>query len=128
MNINSAIIQGAKILKEHFVKNSYLDSELLMIKVIKKDRKYILLNGKRDIDTKDLNTFQKLINKRSIGKPIAYLINKKFFWNSEFILSDDVLIPRPDTELVIEKVLELSAHKKKFNILEIGIGSGCILL
>ena len=128
MNINLAIIHGAKVLKESFVKNPFLDSEILMTKVIGKDRKFILLNSKINLDTKDLNTFQKLIKKRSIGKPIAYLTNKKFFWNSEFIVSENTLIPRPDTELVIEKVLDLTAHKKKLNVLEIGIGSGCILL
>ena len=128
MNINSAIIQGAEILKENFIKNPYLDSEILMAKAIQKDRKYILLNSKRDLDIESLNTFQKLINKRSIGKPIAYLTNKKFFWSTEFTVSDDILIPRPDTELVIEKVLDLTAFKNKLNILEIGIGSGCILL
>ena len=99
-----------------------------MTKAIEKDRKYILLNSKRDLDKQDLNTFKKLIKKRSIGNPIAYLTNKKFFWNSEFTLSDGTLIPRPDTELVVEKVLHLTAHKKKLNILEIGVGSGCILL
>ena len=128
MNINSAIIKGAKVLKDNSIKNPYLDSEILMAKVINKDRKYILLNPKTYLDTKDLNFFQKLIKKRSIGNPIAYLINKKFFWNSEFIVSNDTLIPRPDTELIIEKVLKLTVHKKKLNILEIGIGSGCIIL
>ena len=128
MNINSAIIQGAKVLKKSFIKNPYLDSEILMSKAIQKDRKYILVNSKKDLDIEDLNTFQKLINKRSIGKPIAYLINKKFFWKSEFTVSENILIPRPDTELIIDKVLDLTAHKKKLNILEIGVGSGCILL
>ena len=116
MNVNLAIIQGAKVLKDNFIKNSYLDSEILMMKAIQKDRKYILLNNKRNLDTKDLNTFKQLIKKRSIGKPIAYLTNKKFFWKSEFILSDDILIPRPDTELVIEKVLDLTSYKKKLNL------------
>ncbi len=128
MNINSAIIHGAKVLKNNLIKNPYLDSEILMTKAIKKDRKYILLNSNSNLNKENLNTFQKLINKRSNGKPIAYLTNKKFFWNSEFTLSDDVLIPRPDTELVIEKVLDLTVNKKKLNVLEIGIGSGCILL
>tara|TARA_B100000886_G_scaffold84627_1_gene55322 strand:+ start:237 stop:1079 length:843 start_codon:yes stop_codon:yes gene_type:complete len=128
MNINLAIVQGAKVLKEKFNKSPYLDSEILMTKAIDKDKKYILLNSKRDLDIKDLDVFQKLINKRSKGKPIAYLTNKKFFWNSEFILSEDTLIPRPDTELVVEKVLDLTKYKRKLNILEIGIGSGCILL
>ena len=128
MNINAAIIQGAKVLKDSFIKNPYLDSEILMAKVIKRDRKYILLNSKKYLDTEDLNFFQKLIEKRSFGNPIAYLINKKFFWNSEFIVSNDTLIPRPDTELIIEKALEITANKNKLNILEIGIGSGCIIL
>ena len=128
MNINSAIIKGAKVLKQKFIKNPYLDSEILMTKAIKKDRKYILVNFNKDLETDHLNTFQKLIEKRSIGKPIAYLTNKKFFWNSEFIVSDDTLIPRPDTELVIEKVLDLTKQRKHLNILEIGVGSGCILL
>ncbi len=128
MNINLAIIQGAKVLKDNFIKNPYLDSEILLTHVIDKDRKYILTNSKKDLDKEYLNTFQILIKERSIGKPIAYLTNKKFFWKSEFTLSDDVLIPRPDTELVIEKILDLTKYKKKLNILEIGVGSGCILL
>ena len=128
MNINSAIIQGAKILKDSFIKNPYLDSEILMAKAIEKDRKYILLNSKRLLEAESLNFFQILIKNRSAGKPIAYLVNKKFFWNSEFIVSNDTLIPRPDTELIIEKVLKLTAYKKKLNMLEIGIGSGCIIL
>ena len=128
MNINSAIIQGAKVLKDSIIKNPYLDSEILMTKIIQKDRKYILLNSERDLVIEDLNNFKKLIQKRSIGIPISYLTNKKFFWNSEFTVSDGILIPRPDTELVVEKVLNLTAQKKKLNILEIGIGSGCVLL
>ena len=119
MNINSAIIHGAKVLKDNLIKNPYLDSEILMTMAIEKDRKYILLNSKRNLDKEDLNSFQKLTKKRSTGKPIAYLTNKKFFWNSEFAVLDDILIPRPDTELVIEKVLDLTANKKKLNILEI---------
>ena len=57
MNINSAIIQGAEILKENLIKNPYLDSEILMAKAIQKDRRYILLNLKRDLDIESLNTF-----------------------------------------------------------------------
>jgi len=106
MNIDSAIIQGAKVLKDRFIKNPYLDSEILMTKVIEKNRKYIFLNLKRHLDIKDLNTFKKLIKERSFGKPIAYLINKKFFWNSEFIVTVNTLIPRPDSELIVEKAFE----------------------
>ena len=120
MNINLAIAQGAKILKNSFIKIPYLDSEILMSKVIEKDRKYILLNSEIKLNSQDLNSFQKLIKKRSFGKPIAQLIGRKFFWNSEFFISSDTLIPRPDTELIVEKVLELTKYRRKLNILEIG--------
>ena len=128
MNINLAISQGSKILRNKFIPNSQLDSEILMAKTINKDRKYILLNPNNIINGNDLNYFYKLIEKRSLGNPVAHLTNKKFFWNSEFFVTEDTLIPRPDTELLVENILRLTNQKNKINILEIGIGSGCVLL
>ncbi len=128
MNINLAINQGAKILKSKFVNSSKLDSEILMAKTLDKDRNFILINSNIKLNKNELNYFQKLINERSQGNPIAYLTNKKYFWNSEFYVNDDTLIPRPDTELIVENVLKLTKHKNKLNILDIGIGSGCIII
>ena len=128
MNINSAIHQGSKILKNKLISNSRLDSEILMAKTIKKDRNYILLNSNDIISRNELNNFYDLIEQRSLGNPIAYLINKKFFWNSEFFIKDGVLIPRPDTELLVENVLNITKQNNKIKILDIGVGSGCILL
>ena len=128
MDIYSAITQGAKVLKENFFLNSYLDAEILMTHVIKKDREYLLSNQNKDLSMEDFNNFYELIINRSNGNPIAYLTNKKFFWNSEFVVTKHTLIPRPDTELIVENVLKLSKNKNKLNILDIGIGSGCILL
>ena len=128
MNINLAINEGSKILKNKFIPNPLLDAEILMAKTINKDRNYILLNSNNPINKNDLNNFYKLIEQRSLGKPVAYLTKKKFFWNSEFFITNDTLIPRPDTELIVENVLNLTKQKNKINILDIGIGSGCILL
>ena len=128
MNINSAITNGSKILRNKFIHSYRLDSEILMAQTIKKDRNYILLNSDNILNKNDLNYFFKLIEQRSLGSPIAYLTNKKFFWNSEFFVTKDTLIPRPDTELIVENALSLTKQKKKFNILDIGVGSGCILL
>tara|TARA_Y100001935_G_scaffold59456_1_gene49779 strand:+ start:123 stop:965 length:843 start_codon:yes stop_codon:yes gene_type:complete len=128
MNINSALNYGAKILGDKLIPNPYLDSEILMSKIINKDRKYLLLNPQIKISNEDLINFQTLIKKRSIGRPLSYLTNRKFFFNSEFIVTKDILIPRPDTELVVETVLKLTKLKNKLNILDVGIGSGCILL
>ncbi len=128
MNINSAIINGSKILRNKFILTHRLDSEILMAKTIKKNRNYILLNSDLVLNKNELNCFFELIEKRSLGNPIAYLTNKKYFWNSEFFVTNDTLIPRPDTELIIENALNSMKQKNKINILEIGIGSGCILL
>ena len=128
MNINLAIKQGSKILKNRFVPNYQLDSEILMAKTIKKDRKYILLNPKYILNKNELSHFYKLIKSRSFRNPVAYLTNKKFFWDTEFFVTKNTLIPRPDTELIVENVMKLTKQKNNINILDIGIGSGCILL
>ncbi len=128
MNITSAIISGSKILRNKFIPSHQLDSEILLAKTIKKDRNYILLNSDSVLNKSDLNYFFRLIEQRSLGSPVAYLTNKKFFWNSEFFVTKDTLIPRPDTEIAVEQILSLTKNKNKINILDIGIGSGCILL
>ena len=99
-----------------------------MANTINKDRNYILLNSEALISKNDLNSFYKLIHLRSLGNPVAYLTNKKDFWNSEFFVTKHTLIPRPDTELIIENALKFTKQKNKISILDIGVGSGCILL
>ena len=114
MNINSAIKNGSKILSNNLIPNAQLDSEILMAQTINKDRNYILLNYNNPINQNDLNKFYKLIEQRSLGNPVAYLTKKKFFWNSEFFITNGILIPRPDTELIVENVLSLSKKKKNY--------------
>ena len=128
MNIQSAILEGANILKNKSINSAKLDSEILLASVIEKDRKYLILNDDQNIKEKNLIHFQKLINKRSFREPIAYLTNKKHFWNYKFFVTKDTLIPRPDTELIVEQILKLTKSKTKMKILDIGVGSGCILL
>ena len=128
MNINLAIKEGSKILNSKFIPNPLLDAEILMAKIMNKDRKYILLNYSNPINKNDLNDFYKLIEQRSLGNPVAHLTKKKSFWNSEFFVSNNTLIPRPDTELVVDNALKLTKQKNNINILDIGVGSGCILL
>ena len=128
MNIQSAVIDGVNVLKNQNIRTAQLDTEILMAKVLSSSRKYVILNNDKDISDKKLKFFKTLINQRANKKPIAYLLNKKFFWDIEFYVNENTLIPRPDTELIIEEILRLTKNKNKMNILDIGVGSGCILL
>mgnify|MGYP001070431176 FL=1 len=128
MNLDIAINDAYRKLKKKDIKSALLDSELLLSKAINKSREFIILNSEYDIDEKDYYYFQDLINQRSKGKPIAYLTGKKFFWKYEFIINDKVLIPRPDTEIIIEQILNIYKNKSSISFLDIGFGSGCILL
>jgi len=128
MNIQSAIKKGITTLKNSYIKTAELDTEILMAKVLVSDRKYIILNNHKNLNDNNLIHFNELIRQRANRKPIAYLLNKKFFWNNEFYVDKNTLIPRPDTEIVVEEILRLTKKKNKISILDIGVGSGCILL
>ena len=128
MNLETAIKNGYQKLKKNKIKSALLDSEILLSDAINKSREYIILNSNQNIDSKEYNHFEKMINQRSKGKPTAYLIKKKNFWKYEFEINEKVLIPRPDTEIIIEQVLKIYKNKKNINFLDIGFGSGCIIL
>ena len=128
MNIQNAIRKGKMILSEKKIKTAELDSEILMSKAINKEKKFLILNFNNEIPKENLNIFNDLVNQRSKGKPIAYLLKKKEFWKNEFVVDRNVLIPRPDTEILVEQALELTKNKNKLNLLDVGVGSGCILL
>ena len=128
MKISQALNIGTQFLIKNNIKSPSLDSEILMSKAIKKDKKFIILNSNLNLEEESFQYFKSLIKQRSTGKPIAYLTGNKSFWNYEFKTSPSVLIPRPDTELIIDAVLKIFKYKRKLNILDIGIGSGCILL
>tara|TARA_B100000214_G_scaffold240261_1_gene175851 strand:+ start:26 stop:868 length:843 start_codon:yes stop_codon:yes gene_type:complete len=128
MDIRQTLNKGISILKRNKVLTPQLDSEILLSKSINKDKKHIILNPKEVLNFKKLKKFDDLIKRRAKGEPIAYLTNKKEFWNDEFFVNNDVLIPRSDTEIIIEQVLKIYSKKSKAQVLDIGTGSGCIIL
>ena len=128
MKLELAFQQGFQKLRNNNIKTALLDCEILLANAINKSREFIILNSNNNIKKEEYDIFQKMISCRSKGKPIAYLTNKKFFWKNEFYVNERVLIPRPDTELIIEQVLRIYRKKNKINFLDIGFGSGCIIL
>ncbi len=128
MNVISAINRASHLLRSKGIVSSKLDSEILISKVLDTNRANLILNMDKNLTIDELSCFNNLIEERLKKKPIAYLIGKKEFWKYQFYVTKDVLIPRPDTELIVEKVLELTKNKKSLNFLDIGVGSGCIIL
>ena len=128
MNIENILNEGINILQKNKIANPQLDSEILLSDSIKRDKKHIILNPKEILNSEQLVKFKSLIERRKKGEPIAYLINKKEFWKDEFFVNKNVLIPRPDSELIIEQVLKIYSKDVQLQVLDIGTGSGCILL
>ena len=128
MDIQSALKKGQSILIDNNIISAKLDSEILMSQAIRKNKEFIILNLNKQIKKRDLDYFDNLIQERARSKPIAQIIKKKDFWKYEFIVNNNVLIPRPDTEILIEQALKLVKNKNRLQILDIGIGSGCILM
>ena len=128
MNIENILTEGISALQKNKIPNPQLDTEILLSNLIKRDKKHIILNPKELLNSEQLEKFKCLIERRKKGEPIAYLINKKEFWKDEFFVNKDVLIPRPDTELIIEQVLKIYTKDERLQVLDIGTGSGCILL
>ena len=128
MNIETAIKKAFLDLKNKNIESALLDSEILMSKVLKEDRGSVLLNSERPLSKQDYKKFRELISDRIKYKPIAYLIGEKSFWKYEFKINSKVLIPRPDTELIVEQVLKIYKNKPKIKFLELGVGSGCLIL
>ena len=128
MNIQTVLNQASKILNNSSNTSFKLDSEILLSEVIKKNRQYLILNSNEELKKENIKSFNYLIKRRKKGEPIAYLIKKKEFWKKNFYINQNVLIPRPDTELLVEETMKLFNVNSKLNILDIGTGSGCILL
>ena len=127
MNTLELINAGSSRLKSKNIFTHKLDSELLLSEVLKKTREEILINLNAKMSQIDILKFKNLINRRAKKEPIAYILKYKEFWSKKFQIDKSTLIPRPETELMIEYLINVF-KRKKINILDIGTGSGCILI
>ena len=128
MNSIELIRIGTKILQKASKFNAELESELILSNILKTTREKLIIYPRKNINKILENKFKSNIKERKLKKPIAYILGYKEFWRQKFITDTHVLIPRPDTELIIEKVLKNFKKNDNKNVLDIGTGSGCIIL
>ncbi len=128
MKFYELISKGAKKLKLCCIQNSSLDSEILLCHVLNITREEMILNLNKKANRKQITNFNKMIIERLKKKPIAYLINKKNFWKTQFYVNKSVLIPRPDSEILVSSSVKLISKNDKLKILDIGTGTGCIII
>jgi release factor glutamine methyltransferase len=129
MLVNEAIAFAEQELKKSNNLNSRLDSEILVSHLINIPRESIYSKLKENLSPNKTEELQKLVSRRVKKEPIAYILNNKEFWSTNFYVDRSVLIPRPETEVLIDLILSQISNKNNyFNILDIGTGSGCILI
>jgi len=127
MILENTIQQAAKILKKHNILSYRLDAEILLSNIMGITREDLINNDHINLTEQKIKKYNYAINRRVNREPIAYIIGEKEFWSENFTVSKDTLIPRPETELLIYKIVDFFKDKK-INILDVGTGSGCILL
>ena len=127
-NIQAVLNMGSKFLKQNSINSYQIDAELLLSKVLNKKREYLFLNNKQNLSNDLLDQFKALLNRRKQKEPIAYILNHKEFWKNSFYVDKNVLIPRPDTEILIEEVMKIYNKDRRLSVLDIGTGSGCIII
>ncbi len=143
MQIRQALETAAKNLKINNIKNSHLEAEILLAFILKKPREFVLTYPEKPLTKNQISNIQYLISKRQKGIPIAYLIGQKQFYGLNFCVNKNVLIPRPETELMVEETLKhatdnmqhatrnkepASSAGRQTTIIDIGTGSGCIII
>ena len=129
MLVNEAIAFAEQELKRSNNLNSRLDSEILVSHLINVPREIIYSKLKENLPSNKTEELQKLVNRRAKKEPIAYILNNKEFWSTNFYVDRSVLIPRPETEVLIDLILShINDKNNYFSILDIGTGSGCILI
>ncbi len=128
MNYRKIIDEGVKILKKNYISSANLDAQLLLSLSVKKPREEIILNSEIKMNLDQIKYFYDLIDRRKKREPISQIAGKKFFWKGEFNVNKSVLTPRFETELLVEEILKLYDSSSKINFIDIGSGSGCIII
>ncbi len=127
MNLENSIKKASQILKDHNIYSHELDAQIILADIMGIKREFLITNNEINISEKIKNKFDAAIKRRIKREPVAYITGNKEFWSENFTVNHATLVPRPETELLIYKIINFYKNKS-INILDIGTGSGCILL
>jgi len=127
MILDNTIKQASKILKNHNIASHELDAQIMLSDILKVTREFLIVNNHINISKEIRKKYYKAVKRRINKEPIAYITGKKEFWSESFLINKSTLVPRPETELLLYKIINYFKDKN-INILDIGTGSGCILL
>lgn len=126
MTISEIIARAAARLAAHRGENSRLDAEVLLCHVLNRDRAWLLAHHPDTIGSEEQRYYDLLLDRRAVREPLQYITAKQEFWGIGFLVTPDVLIPRPETELVVERALAAAGAAKTPVIVDLCTGSGCI--
>lgn len=127
MNLENTIKEASQKLKNYKISSYELDAQIILADIVGVKREFLLANSGKSISEKMMKKYDIAIKRRTNSEPVAYIIGKKEFWSQDFVVDSSTLVPRPETELLLYKVVK-HFKDKKINILDIGTGCGCILL
>jgi len=127
MNLENTIKEATKKLKNNNITSHVLDAQIILADIMGIKREFLITNDKIDISEDIREKYNIAIKRRINNEPVAYIIGNKEFWSENFFTNKSTLVPRPETELLIYKIVDIFKNKK-INILDIGTGTGCILL
>ncbi len=122
--IISALKKASILLSES--KTSMLDADVLLSFILKKERSWLIIHYDLPLKAAYIKAYEKVILRRKNGEPVAYITNTKEFMGLDFYVDGSVLIPRPETEILVEKAIDIIKYKNIRSVLEIGTGSGAI--
>ncbi|MEO6589133.1 MAG: peptide chain release factor N(5)-glutamine methyltransferase [Pyrinomonadaceae bacterium] len=128
MNISETLEQATKILKQNGIVEPRREANSLLVFALEKDRTFFIAHPEYELSEKESNAFQKILERRAAREPLQYIRGTQEFFGLDFIVTPDVLIPRPETELLVEAAIEILKTKENPRFCEIGTGSGCIII
>ena len=127
--VREALSIGREQLTKKGVINSLFEAKLLIKNILKVSDEDLIFTSEVFLSESQFKTFQSFLERRKKSEPIAYILNKKEFWKDYFYVNNSTLIPRPDSEIIIEMVLNLIPNKdKKLKFVDLGTGSGCLII